>query len=72
MAERRGWPHDGHGKLYEVISRLVAETGDRDLRDLFAYAGNLHTNFSENWQTADFVEQGLERVGALVQKLERL
>ena len=72
VAARRGWPHDGHGKLYEVINRLVAETGDRQLRALFAYAGNLHTNFYENWQPAEFVEQGVEQVDDLLRRLEGL
>ena len=32
VAETRGWAHHDHAALFIVISRLVAETGDDDIR----------------------------------------
>ena len=72
IAEQRGWPHNGHGYLFQNLSRLVAETGDRQLGTLFHVANSLHVNFYEHWLPADLVESGLEEVDELVGKLERL
>ena len=52
MAVRRGWAHHDHAALYNAISRLVAETGDDDIRDLFYVAVGLEANFYENWDNA--------------------
>ena len=48
-AEDRGWPHNGHRQLQQVIDRLVEETGDGDIRPRFNAAGALHANFYEGW-----------------------
>ncbi len=71
VAERRGWPHDGHRELFRVVSRLVQETGDASFRDLFHTANSLHWNFYEHWMDRDHVEQGLVRVQELVGMLEQ-
>ena len=70
VAETRGWPHNGHGQLFQVIDRLVAETGDEDLRTAFGLAGALHTNFYEGWLGREAVEAHLSHVAGLVEKLE--
>ena len=72
IAEQRGWAHRSHAALYNVIARLVAETGDDDIRRLFDVAGNLHVNFYENWNNADNVAAGLADVQRLIDKLEPL
>ena len=72
LAERRGWEHSSHASLFDVIGRLASETGDDELRDLFLEAGQLHTNFYENWLRADMVKRVGERVRELVQRLERV
>ena len=41
VADGRGWPHRSHVALYNSIARLVAETGDDQIRQLFAVAGDL-------------------------------
>ncbi len=71
-AEARGWPHQGHRQLYIVVDRLVAETGDRELRTLFHIAGSLHTNFYEGWLSREAVAEGLAQVEQLAQKLDSL
>ena len=72
VAESRGWQHDGHGLLHQVVRRLVQETDDQQLIDLFQIAGYLHTNFYENWQPPEFVESALSRVEQFIAKLEPL
>ena len=52
VAVRRGWAHHDHAALYNAISRLVAETGDDDIRVLFQVAVSLEVNFYENWDNA--------------------
>ena len=69
VAEQRGWEHKAHAELYNVIARLVAETGDDEIRRLFAVAGNLHVNFYENWDNAPNVAAGLADVRRFLDKL---
>ena len=52
VAAQRGWEHRNHAALFDAISRLVAETGDDDIRDLFHIAVSLEANFYENWDNA--------------------
>ena len=70
IAEQRGWEHKGHAELYNVIARLVVETGDDEIRRLFAVAGNLHVNFYENWDNAPNVAAGLADVRRFLDKME--
>ncbi len=72
VADQRGWPHDGHASLFQVIRQLADETGDAQLVRLFQIANSLHINFYENWVPGESVEESLEAVGELVDKLEQL
>ena len=72
VAETRGWTHRSHASLYTVIARLVTETGDDDIRRLFAVAGDLHVNFYENWNNAENVAAGLADVRRLLDRLDSL
>ncbi len=72
VAQQRGWPHQRHAALFRVISSLAEETGDDQLRNLFQVANSLHTNFYENWDTADNVSAALADVRLLVDKLAPL
>ena len=49
VAQQRGWQHGNHFLLFQTINRLAEETGDDQLALLLGVAGNLHTNFRENW-----------------------
>ncbi len=71
VAEQRGWRHDSHARLFDVVSRVANAMDDPELRDLFHMANSLHQNFYEDWQTDDFVQRGIERVHVLVGKMER-
>ena len=70
VAETRGWPHNGHRQLFQTVRRLVAETGDEDIRTAFTHAGALHTNFYEGWLEREAIEAHLSKVAGLVEKLE--
>ncbi len=72
VAQRRGWRHDGHAALFEIVNRLVAETGDPHLGMIFYTANGLHINFYENVMGRELVEIGLDQVEEFVQKLEQL
>ena len=70
VAAARGWEHGGHRELFQVVSRLVAETGDRDLRYHFGLANTLHINFYEGWLDHATVEDILSQVTRFVEKME--
>ena len=72
VAERRGWSHRSHAALYNAVARLTAETGDEEIRRLFAVAGDLHVNFYENWNNTENVAAGLADVQRLLDRLEPL
>ncbi|MEW6481840.1 MAG: PaREP1 family protein [bacterium] len=55
--ELKGWPHDGHAKLFQNVSKLCVEIDNRKLLDQFGLAGMLHTNFYEGWLTKEQVEE---------------
>ncbi len=72
VAERRRWRHDSHRSLIDAVNRLAQETGDRRLMTAFGLAQTLHTNFYETAWPREFVENGIQEVEELVNKLERL
>ena len=69
-AEARGLEHDGRPALYRVISNLVKETGDSDIRYLFAAAGDLYSY--GDILDAEYIEFYLSRVRTLMEKVEAL
>ena len=72
VAETRGWAHHDHAALFIVISRLVAETGDDDIRRLFNVAISLEANFYENWIPGVSVDGDLDDIAQFLDKLEPL
>jgi hypothetical protein len=71
VATRKGWEHSNHGHLFQAVNRLASETQNDELRSLFLTAGQLHTNFYENWLPHEMVRAGGERVKLLLERLER-
>ena len=45
IADRRGWRYEDHADVYDIIRRVVAETGDTEIRLLFSVAAALRRNF---------------------------
>ena len=72
MAEKRDWEHFGERLIYVIVDRLAEETGDHELKLLFASADELHTNFYENRLSRAAVEPLLRDVARFVTKVERL
>ena len=72
VAAQRGWAHQSHAALYQVVRILADETGDEDIRRLFDIAGNLHVNFYENWNLAENVAGGIADIERFLDKLEPL
>ena len=72
VAEQRGWEHHDHAALYCVIRDLTAETGDADIRRLFAVAVSLEANYYENWTPAVSVDGCLDDIALFLDKLEPL
>ena len=72
IAEQRGWEHRNHGALFDVISYLVSETRDPEIRRLFRVANALHVNFYENWDNAENVAGDLDDIERFLDKLEPL
>ena len=69
IAEQRGWDHHRHRHFHRAASRIRAETGDGEIRRLFDSASALHENFYENDMPPDEVDERLDDVAALMDKL---
>ena len=72
VAEERGWEHHSHRMLQIAVNRLVNETGDHNLRRLFAVANNLHTNFYEIGLDRNYIVASLQDVERFVELMENL
>ena len=71
-AQLRGWPHEAHWLLNQAVDRLVQETSDRELYDLFGAAQNLHTNFYEMWISEEAVRDRLAQAERFVMRVDEL
>ena len=72
VAQHRGWRHDEIRHLFEAIEKIYRETGDSSFLSLFQLASSLHMNSFEDWQPDNFVQDGIEQVESLLEKLEPL
>lgn len=72
VAASRGVELGTHASLWSFTEKLHKEHPELNLMHEFSYAGNLHTNFYENWLSPGYVQEGLEVVKGFVEKLRRL
>ena len=72
VAQERGWRHRRHRDLYQIVGMLRLEIVDPELTSLFSAATALRVNISENWHTAQNVEDHLRRVEKFLSRLEKL
>ena len=72
IARSRGWPHGHHRELFAVVDRLVAETGQREIRSLFQVASATHQNFYEGWLTTEAAAGNLADIRTLLEILDSL
>lgn len=70
--EQRGWQHRSYRALNRAVDRLQEESGDPELRPLFRAANTMHVNFYEDMYTAEYVQEGIDDVQRLINKLDAL
>ena len=70
-AEQRGWEHYSHRHLFESVAKIASETSDGEFRMLFSAANTLHQNFYEGSQNEEFVQDNIQHVLVLVNKLTK-
>ena len=70
-ADARGWEHDSHRHLFNIVRRLVDETDDDSLSVLFSEANLLHANFYEGELSSRQVAYHLSHVTEFVNRVER-
>ena len=72
VAKQRGWRERNHRDLYIVIRSIATETGQPEFRQLFQVASELHSNFYEDRIPPDIVQESIDDVRSLIEKLELL
>ena len=72
IAEQRGWRHQSHGDLFQIVKRLATESADPELHALFHSANALHQNFYEGLMPCEGVAVGIEQVTEFVRQLDLL
>ena len=72
VASQRGWEHNIHSDLFNVVDRLVKETGNNELRTQFGLANQLHKNFYEGTRPYDTILHHLFHTARFVDLLEDL
>lgn len=72
VAASRGWNHNSHRLLFDVIDQVSRDSEAPVLRSLFQVANSLHQNFYENWQPDGLVQDGIDKVRQLVEQLDEI
>ena len=72
IAEQRGWNHQGHRLLDDIVLQLSEEWERPDVRLLFDTAERLHINFYEDALAPDAIAARLGNVKTLLEELEAL
>jgi hypothetical protein len=72
VAARRGLKLEKHGSLWDFVSRLSRESGDRDIIRLFNAANGVHRNFYEDQMNKEALEVVAEDIEKLIAKLREM
>ena len=72
VAQERGCRHDSHARLFGIADRLVAETGNSDIIELFRVASEVHKNFYEGNMSQEDIAEGLAKIRTLLDILDNL
>ncbi len=72
IAEQRGWNHQGHRLLDDIVLQLSEEWERPDMRLLFDTAERLHINFYEDSLAADGIAARLGNVKTMLRELDAL
>ena len=72
VAEKRGWKHNGHGLVKDVAVQLGKEQGKASLyRKHIKVAEGMHTNFYENREDWDDIEDARKDAEQFIDLLKR-
>jgi len=72
VAAKRGLRLEKHGSLWDFMSKLSKESGDKDIVRFFSAANGLHRNFYEDEMTLEAIEIVAEDIEQLIARLERI
>ena len=72
VAASRGWNHNSHRLLFDIVDQISRDMETPALRSLFQTANSLHQNFYENWQPDGLVQDGIYEVRQLVDLLDEI
>lgn len=72
IAASRGWNHNSHRLLFDVVDQTSRDFEATVLRTLFQVANSLHQNFYENWQPDGLVQDGIASVKRFVATLDEI
>ena len=72
IAHQNGWPHNSHATLCRAVRQLTESENDANIYLKFAVAGNLHTNFYQNWQLKESIHLFLKDIEEFVTLLHPL
>ena len=72
VAASRGWNHNSHRLLFDIVDQVSRDVENPGLRSLFHAANSLHQNFYENWQPDGSVQAGIDQVKHLVDLLDEI
>ena len=72
IAEQRGWNHQGHRLLDDIVLQLSEEWDRPDVRRLFDIAERLHINFYEDVLQLDTIAARVGDAKDLLRELETL
>ena len=72
IAQRRDWQHGSHYHYFQIIRRLIDESGREELRTRFQTAESLHANFYNGWMPETEVRASIDDVKLLVADLHLL
>ena len=72
VAASRGWNHNSHRLLFDIVDQVSRDVENPRLRSLFQTANSLHQNFYENWQPDGSVQAGINEVKQLVGLLDEI
>ncbi len=72
VAAKRGVELGTHASLWAFVEELDRQNPTLGLIEKFSYAGNLHTNFYENWLSSGYIARGMIVVKDFVAKMKQL
>lgn len=72
VADKKGFTHDGHRQLFNVIHKLTEQSKDEEISICFGSAHLLHINFYEDMLKEKEINIYARNVEKLLEKLKNL